>query len=258
MTLTRLSLLALAFCGLNLIACGEKDTGDTMEEGDADTDSDADGDADADTDADADSYFVPYLKNWGFDGGIIGGEPVTVTGSHGDQPPLFYVELFEKEYLEEGDERYTCIMAWEPTMGLGTAATDAWMDWTFDLGEAYYSDCDNLDPNVYGDDPTELFGQGQWELSGEAVGDALADIFIGWVGEEKYGDEWEPYVFGGQAWNDGQQYEGDGDPQVMWGVVWSLDGTTLSDDSELLETTDIAMGSDGFYRFISVYLWYLQ
>jgi hypothetical protein len=255
MTLTRLSLFALALCGLSLAACGDKDTGDSAE---GDTDSDTDADTDSDSDADTDpNYFEPYLMSWGFDGGMVGGQPTEINSSHGAIPPLFYFELYEKEYLDGYDDRYTCLIAFEPTIGQGTSGPDAWFDWTFDLAEAFSNTCENLDPAVYGKDPAAYFGSAQWELTGEPMGEALTAMFMKWT-KDKWETEYEPFVFGGQAWADGQQFEGDGDPQVMWGVVWSLDGTDLPDDSELLEVEDIAMGADGFYRLMPVYLWYLQ
>jgi hypothetical protein len=250
MTLTRLSLLALALVGFTVIGCGDKD--DTAPpEGDTDTDTDAD--TDTDTDTDPVNYFEPYLYSWGFEGGVIGGELATLNSSHGELPPAFYFELFEKEYMEGYDDRYSCIIMYTAGATAGTTAPDAWFDFSFDLSVPYYTDCDNLDPNVWGADPYAIFTANTWELTVEQIDADLQATFLKQLGQEKWETEYEPYTFGVQTYIDGAAIH---TMQTMWGVAWTVDGTDLGD--ELLEVEDIAMGADGYYRMLPFYLWYVQ
>jgi len=253
MTLTRLSLLALAFASFTVIGCGDKDTGDdTDTEADTDTDTDADTDTDTDTDTDV-NYFEPYLYSWTFEGGVVAGELATVNTSHGEQPPMFYFELFEKEYMNGGDERYSCMIAYDASATAGTASPDAWFDLVFDLSVPYFTDCENLDPNVWGSDPYAIFTAQTWELSFEPIESSLSDIILKQVGEDKWESDWEPYTFGVQTYRDGSAIH---DDQMMWGVAWSLDNGAIGD--ELVELVDIDAGADGFYRALPMYLWYVQ
>ena len=249
MTLTRLSLLALALVGFTVIGCGDKD--DTAPpEGDTDTDTDAD--TDTDTDTDPVNYFEPYLYSWGFEGGVIGGELATLNSSHGELPPAFYFELFEKEYMNGYDDRYSCIIMYDAG-GTVALAESPWLSIDFDLSTPYYTDCDNLDPNVWGSDPYAIFTGNSWELTAEEIDGDLSATFLKQLGQEKWESEYEPYVFGTQTYIDGSPIH---TMQTMWGVAWSVDGTDLGD--ELLEIPDIAMGADGYYRMLPFYLWYVQ
>ncbi len=252
MTLSRLSLLALAFASFNLVACfGKDDTGDT-EEADTDTDADSDADTDADTDTDV-NYFEPYLYSWGFEGGVVAGELATLNSSHGELPPVFYFELYEKEYMNGYDDRYSCIIMYDAGATAGTSAPDAFFDFLFDLSTPYYTDCENLDPNVWGSDPYAIFTSNSWELTVEEIGQSLVDTFVDQLGQDKWESEYEPYTFGTQTYLDGSAIHAD---QTMWGVAWSVDNGSVGD--ELVEVADIAMGADGYYRLLPFYLWYVQ
>ena len=250
MTLTRLSLLALAFASFTVIGCGDKD--DTGVEGDTDTDTDADTDTDTDTDTDP-NYFEPYLYSWGFEGGVVGGELATVDSSDGEIPPVYYFELYEKEYLNGYDDRYSCIIMYDAGATAGTSAPDAWFDFAFDLSLPYYTDCENLDPNVWGSDPYAIFTTNTWELTVEEIEADLIDVFIKSLGQDKWETEYEPYTFGVQTYIDGSPIH---TMQTMWGVAWNLDNGSLGD--ELLEIPDIVAGTDGYYRMLPFYLWYVQ
>ena len=251
MTLTRLSLLALAFASFTVIGCGDKDDTGPVE-GDTDTDTDADTDTDTDTDTDP-NYFEPYLLSWGFEGGVVGGELATVSTAHGDSPPLFYFELYEKEYLNGYDDRYSCMIIYEASATHGTTVPDAYQDFVFGLDVPYFTDCENLDPNIYGSDPYAIFTATTWELTVEAIDAEMQGIFVKQVGQQKWEDEFEPYYFGGQTYQDGASSM---DTQTMYGVAWALDSGAVSD--EFVEIGDVAMGADGFYLIRNMYLWYLQ
>jgi hypothetical protein len=252
MTLSRLSLLALAFASFTLVACGDKDTGmDDTAEGDTDTDADADTDTDTDTDP---NYFEPYLYSWGFEGGVVGGELATLNSSHGELPPVFYFELYEKEYMNGYDDRYACMIMYEAGASAGSNAPDAWFDFEFDLSTPYFTDCDNLDPNVWGSDPYAIFTQNTWEMTVEEMDADLTATFIKAVGDnDKWETEYEPYVFGVQTYLDGSPIHS---MQTMWGVAFEVDGGAIGED--LMELSDIAAGTDGYYRMLPFYLWYVQ
>ncbi len=254
MTLTRLSILALALASFTIAACGKDDTGETGEtEGDTDTDTDADSDTDTDTDI---NYFEPYLYSWGFEGGIIGGEAATIGSSHGELPPFFYFELFEKDYLNGYDDRYSCIIGYDASTTAGSSSgADSFFDLVFDLSVPYYSTCDNLDPNVWGDDEYAIFTSTQWELGFEPMGQDLIDIFIKHMGEDKWEEGWEPYTFGVQTYLDGTAIH---TMQTMYGYGFPLDGGNLDETAKVMELTDIAMGADGYYNASPFYLWFVN
>ena len=250
MTLTRLSLLALAFASFTVIGCGDKDTGDDT---DTEADTDTDTDADTDTDTDVTNYFEPYLLSWGFEGGVVAGELATVDSSNGEMPPLFYFELYEKEYMDGYDDRYSCSIIYDVSATAGTAVPDAWFDFVFDLSVPYFTDCENLDPNIFGADPYAIYSSTAWELTVEAMDTELQDILIKSVGQDKWESDFEPYYYGGQTYQDGTASM---DTQTMYGLAYTVEDGVMID--EFLEVQDVAMGSDGFYLIRNMYLWYLQ
>ena len=255
MTLTRLSLLALALASITISACFKDDTGEPeTTEGDTDTDTDADTDTDTDTDTDPVNYFEPYLYSWGFEGGVVAGELATVSMSHGDIAPTFYFEMFEKDYLEAGDDRYSCMIAYDASAStMGTSSPAAFLDIVMDLSVPSYSTCDNLDPNVWGDDEYAIFAGTTWELGFEEMGQDLIDVFIKQIGEDKFDEGWAPYTYGVQTYQDGAAIHS---MQTMYGYAWPVEDGVMDESGELLEITAIAMGADGFYTARAFYMWY--
>ena len=225
---------------------------DSDADGDSDADSDSDSDADADTDTDP-SFFEPFVYTWGFDGGLIDGSPSSVITNHGLQPPIFNFRLYEKEYLTDFDDRYTCQIEFLGDASPGGSAPGAWLDLLFDLSNPYDTDCDRLDPDIWGSDPYAIFDGIQWELAVEPLSDSLQDIMVKSFGEDVWASDYEPYTFGVQTYLDGAPMHVE---QTSWGQAWRFDGDVVSD--EHLGLDEIALGADGYYHLTHFYYWYLR
>ena len=246
MTLTRLSLLALAAASFTIAGCfGKDDTGDTNPEADTDTDTDSDTDTDV-------NYFEPVNYTWGWQGAIIDGQPGTVSSSHSDFTPVFYVDLYAKEYFQAYEERYSCYI-WYDASGtiIDKANVGSWPVIPVDLSVPLDTSCENLDPNVWGDDVYAIFSGYAWELSVTSLTSDLADAFLKHWGEAKW-EEAQDYVYGAEVSLDGSDMHS---IQEGWGYAWPVEDGALDEDGDNVSLKDVAVGADGLYNVQSGYYW---
>jgi glycyl-tRNA synthetase alpha subunit len=142
------------------------------------------------------------------------------------------------------------MIAYEPILGPGNSNPDAWLDFVFLPDVHYYTDCDRLDPDIFGDDPYALFDNTTWEVVIDPLGAELQELFIETVGEEEWEESCEPYVFGAQVHEDGNSPEVS---QTHWGWTLEVYGGALGE--ELLEVEQIAQGANGFFIVQPAILW---
>ncbi len=225
---------------------------DTGPEADADTDADSDTDTDSDTDADP-SYFEPEFGVLAMYAGIQDDAIVDWSYNGHDQPSYIWLTLAKKEYFDDAQEKYACILHW----GVQAVAAEpdaAWMAFDATYEPLSFSDnCLDLDPEHYGAAPLYDLGvaEGKIEVAAmtEATKMALADGW-GWdVGDS---------LFSGNisvgALDDYVDWPQDYFPemQVFYGLAYSATEHMEVDPKTALSMEQAAAGADGLYYLSSL------
>ncbi|MCB9792956.1 MAG: hypothetical protein H6741_09535 [Alphaproteobacteria bacterium] len=201
-------------------ACLEEETCDDGVDG-----PDADGLIDCDDpDCDGDDVCV-FFEPAGFaitfyvgynDGGMSGYSGVSQGQAFSYASPLAVVELFEEEYFEAYDDRYSC--AWVADIvetDTNSFGLDIWGGWDYTLvGNAEYNTnlesngtlCNDLDPESGWQEttPATVFeGLSGLGFGFGAISADLRSDIVAAVGQSTYDTDWAPSVFGGYTSLDG-------------------------------------------------------
>ncbi len=225
---------------------------DSDTDGDSDADSDADGDADADSDADTDpEYFEPDYWGWNYSFGVQAGAVAEVYISGLVTPPYFEIMLVEEEYFDAYDESYACHLYYGFSAVPAESWSEAWYDWAIEI-EPDSTDCPDLDPELWGEEPLEAIGN-SFEVTVGALDADLESSIQGWFTD--WETDYAPYAFGSNNYVDGALSS---DRQTHYGWAFEVDDDMNLVDPEsygnLLELDAIAAGADGYYFVYTAYV----
>ena len=222
---------------------------DTDADSDSDTDADSDSDTDSDTDADPE-YMYPDWMSVTFYAGYADGELQAWSSSGTEYQPLVIMYLIAEEYQTTEDPYYLCALYWEAEL---SGADD---DEAYAMARASYTPywqsegCDNLDPDIYSDDPLTEMGVDEGYVSFEEMTDTTRDTLNELTDNDFPGEDEDYYFAADLSFGDIDDVLGvyeDYYPglQLFYAAGYAADDDLDTDFSEQLTAREVAAGTTG-------------
>ena len=248
--------------------CGGKD--------DTDTGGDTEDTEDTDTEPPPPSYFEPYLfvvgGGFGYDATTDQAVPYFIPGETDASTPWMSIEIYNEDFSEGCGILFSYNGNIDGADWAGEAG--AHFGFTMPADATVDSNCENWDPDVWGEDPSAMFTQFSWGLG---VSDLSSDVETAVkTNVNDGGGDWDadfaPYVIGGgQYWDalvGSDDYPGG---FAAFAYTWSVavddsmtlvfddangNGTQEEDEDLTLNLASAAHPTTGYYRVMGAYGFY--
>ena len=197
-------------------------------------------------------YFDTDYWGWNLLFGVQDGAMSSVWVSGVENPPLMEIMLMQEEYFTDGEVGNVCSLNYEIEGRPASSWSEAWLDWELQLTPTD-TDCANLDPEQWGEDPHAAITAG-FEVTVGPLDPDLATVVSGWFSDWESGVE--PYTFGSNQYVDGALANG---YQTAYGWASEVDEDMNMVSPETygvqLTTDQLTTGPDAFYDIRTAYVY---
>ena len=198
-------------------------------------------------DPDDDGYMDVYGMMFSTTTCMVDGQPAACTWEGSDMPNTFVITLFDDEYLYYGSADGACTITFTGDLVPGALAPDALYDWSLQITGSD-TNC-NLDPALWGEDPSDQFSFIGWEYTIEEVtDDTRATMEIYFTEEEMQN------ILAGRLFWDGYDTTG-GSTQAFYGQAYPVIGGVEVGMGDLLSAEAVLEGADVYVVQTSLYYW---